>query len=72
MDSPLLYTAQRISGGMTLLYRQIGIGCQWVLDRILQDNLGLTEAQASWPYTLPQPGGKSQTLILDGRIPSPM
>lgn len=69
LDSPLLYTAQRISGGMTLLYRQIGIGCQWVLDRILQDDLGLTEAQASWSYTLPQPGGKSQTLTLDGRIP---
>lgn len=54
---------------MTSLYRQIGIGCQWVLDRILQDNLGLTKAQAVWSYTVSQSGGKSRTLTLDGRIP---
>jgi hypothetical protein len=27
-DSPLLYAAHKASGGMTSVYRQVGIGCQ--------------------------------------------
>ena len=69
LDSPLMYAAHRAAGGMTSVYRQIGIGCQWLFNRILQDELGLTAAQANWAYTVPTSDGRGRTLTLDGRIP---
>lgn len=69
LDSPLIYSAHRASGGLTSMYRQIGIGCQWALNAILRDALGLSVADANWSYTVPKVGGKPQTLSLDARIP---
>jgi hypothetical protein len=68
LDSPLVYAAHRAAGGMTSIYRQVGIGCQWVFNRILRDTLGLSEAQARWSYTIPG-AEKDRTLSLDARIP---
>lgn len=70
LDHPLMYAAHRAAGGITSMYRQIGLGCQRVFQRILRDNLNLTADQASWAYTLPQAGpGRARTLTLDARIP---
>lgn len=69
LDSPLVYAAHRAAGGMTSVYRQIGIGCQWVFNRILRDALGLNEAEAHWSYSIPGAGIKDRTLSLDARIP---
>lgn len=69
LDSPLVYSAHRAAGGMTSIYRQIGIGCQWVFNQVLRDTLGLSEAEARWSYTLPGAGVKERTLSLDARIP---
>ncbi len=69
LDSPLIYTAHRVAGGMTSIYRQIGIGCQWVFNRILRDALGLREEDANWSYSLPIEGFKDRKLSLDARIP---
>lgn len=69
LDSPLVYAAHKAAGGMTSIYRQIGIGCQVLFHRILQDTLGLSPADAAWSYKLPTTKGKSRTLSLDGRIP---
>jgi len=52
-DDDLLYAAHKAAGGMTSLYRQLGIGCERLFRRILQDELGLSEAQVSWSYTTP-------------------
>lgn len=52
-DDDLLYAAHKAAGGMTSLYRQLGIGCERLFRRILQDELGLNEAQVSWSYTTP-------------------
>lgn len=68
LDSPLLYAAHRAAGGMTSLYRQIGIGCQRLIQRILMDTLGLTAEQSTWSYQVTRSSGKRQTLSLDGRI----
>lgn len=70
LDSPLLYAAHKAAGGMTSVYRQIGIGCQRLIQRILMDTLGLTAEQSSWSYQVQRTGGKKQTLSLDGRIPT--
>ncbi|HLY31295.1 MAG TPA: hypothetical protein VKQ36_09715 [Ktedonobacterales bacterium] len=29
LDSPLIYSAHRVSGGLTSMYRQIGFSCLW-------------------------------------------
>ena len=68
LDSPLVYAAHKTSGGMTSIYRQLGIGCERLFRAMLQDMLDLSEDQAKWKYTLPVSGGRTRTLELDGRI----
>jgi hypothetical protein len=68
LDSPLMYAAHKAAGGMTSIYRQLGIGCQWVFSAILEDNLGLSATEANWTYQVPVPGNKPRALSLDGRI----
>ncbi|GMU38548.1 MAG: hypothetical protein KJ057_15000 [Phycisphaerae bacterium] len=69
LDSPLVYAAHKAAGGMTSVYRQIGLGCQLLFQNILQDSLGLSPADATWSYKLKAKGTKGRTLSLDGRIP---
>jgi len=63
-----MYAAHKAAGGMTSIYRQIGIGSQWIFNQVLQDQLGLSSNQAMWSYTVKGTGGKKRTLSLDGRI----
>lgn len=68
LDSPLLYTAHRVAGGMTSLYRQIGLGCESLFRTILCDEYLFQESDAKWSYKIVQSNGKIGTLSLDGRI----
>jgi hypothetical protein len=68
LDSPMMYAAHKAAGGMTSIYRQIGIGGQWVFNKVLQHTMGLTEAQANWTYEVPTTAGTTRKLSLDGRI----
>lgn len=68
LDSPLMYAAHKAAGGMTSVYRQIGIGSQWIFYQLLQDKLGLSPSQASWGYIIESASGKQRQLSLDGRI----
>jgi hypothetical protein len=68
VDSPLMYAAHKAAGGMTSVYRQIGIGCQWVFYQVLQDHLQLTPEQATWSYTIESSQGRQRRLSLDARI----
>jgi hypothetical protein len=68
LDSPLLYSAHKAAGCMTSIYRQIGIGCQQLFQRILMDYVGLTKDEASWSYKVKRSDGSFRTLYLDGRI----
>lgn len=67
-DSPLMYAAHKAAGGMTSLYRQLGIGCERLFRQIIIDQLELTEEQANWKYEEVEKSGKIRTLYLDGRI----
>jgi len=69
LDNPLMYAAHKAAGGMTSIYRQIGIGCENLFRRILQDHLGLTDEDVRWTYTLRRADGKERKLHLDARIP---
>jgi hypothetical protein len=70
-DSPLVFAAHKAAGGMTSLYRQLGIGCERLVRAVLRDHLDLSEDQVRWSYRVAAPGrggdGKRE-LSLDGRI----
>lgn len=68
VDSPLMYAAHKAAGGMTSIYRQIGIGSQWVFYQMLQDHFALSREQAIWSYKIDGARGKQRTLTLDGRV----
>lgn len=67
-DSPLMFAAHKAAGGMTSLYRQLGIGMERLFRRILMDSFGLTEEEANWQYEYTKPNGKIATRYLDGRL----
>lgn len=69
LDNPLMYAAHKAAGGMTSIYRQIGIGCETLFRKILQDALCIADEDVKWSYTLPKSEGKIRTLSLDARIP---
>ena len=68
LDSPLVYAAHKAAGGMTSVYRQIGLSCQLVFQNVLQDTLGFSVEDATWSYTVKAKGAKQRKLALDGRI----
>lgn len=68
LDDPKLYTAHRSAGGMTSIYRQIGIACERVFREILQDTLSLSADEVVWSYETRRSGGKRRRLSLDGRV----
>jgi hypothetical protein len=69
LDNPLMYAAHKAAGGMTSIYRQLGIGCENLFRRILQDSLMLSADDVRWSYTIRKARGKTRSLYLDGRIP---
>ena len=66
MDDPMVYAAHKTSGGLTSVYRQIGIGGERLVRRIIRDHLGVSEEQSKWSYQ--PPNGRGRRLSLDARI----
>jgi len=69
LGNPLMYAAHKAAGGMTSVYRQIGIGCEDLLRTILQDQLGLSKEESTWSYSIVGANKKERRLSLDARIP---
>ncbi len=64
-----MYAAHRAAGGMTSVYRQIGIGCERLFRAVLFDTTGYTDPEfATWSYTTQTRSGKAKKLSLDGRL----
>lgn len=69
LDTDLMYAAHRASGGMTSVYRQIGIGCERLFRAVLADTTGYTSPEfATWSYSVQTSSGKLRKLSLDGRL----
>ncbi len=68
LNHPLVYAAHSAAGGITSLYRQIGLGCEELFRQIVQDCLALTDAQVRWAYAVEAADGSSRRLSLDARI----
>lgn len=67
-DSPLMFAAHKAAGGMTSLYRQLGIGVERLFRHVLMDSFGLSEDEANWSYDYTKPNRKIATRYLDGRL----
>ncbi len=68
LDNPLMYSAHKAAGGITSIYRQIGIGCERLVRAIFMDYLGLGSDDVIWSYKVTGANGKERTLSLDERI----
>ena len=68
LNDPLIYAAHKAAGGITSLYRQIGIGCETVFREVIREQLGLSLEQARWSYKVESAKDKERTLYLDARI----
>ena len=68
LDSDLMYAAHKAAGGMTSIYRQLGIGCERLLRRVVQDCLALNEEQTAWSYQYDKGDGVQATHTLDLHI----
>ena len=69
LDTDLMYAAHRLAGGMTSVYRQIGIGCERLFRAVLMDTTGYKNVEfATWSYTAKTRSGKMKKLSLDGRL----
>jgi hypothetical protein len=68
LDHPLMYAAHKAAGGITSVYRQIGIGCEELFRQLLQDHYHLTGDQVIWSYAVPRLDGTTHKLSLDGRL----
>ncbi|MCL2433128.1 MAG: hypothetical protein FWD16_01220 [Clostridia bacterium] len=68
LDSELMYVAHKMAGGMTSIYRQLGIGCERLLRRIIQDEYQLDDKQVACSYTYDKGNGTLATHTLDACI----
>ncbi len=68
LDDPLVYATHKAAGGLTSVYRQIGVGAERLLRSIIQNALGLNEEETAWSYRYRKPNGKTGVHNLDAKI----
>ena len=68
LDSDLMYAAHKAAGGMTSIYRQLGIGCERLLRQVIKDSFSLEDEEVGWSYTYEKENGGQGVHTLDARI----
>jgi len=68
LDNARIYSAHKAAGGITSVYRQIGLASEELIRRILQDELALSDEEVTWSYKIASSSGGQRILKLDGRI----
>lgn len=59
LDNPLMYSAHKAAGGITSIYRQIGIGCERLVRAIFRIILAITRMMLHGPIMCPVPMDES-------------
>ena len=65
LDNPSVYAAHKAAGGLTSVYRQIGIGSERLFRAILNRSLELSDPQLEWRYEYSKPDGTTGIHTLD-------
>ncbi|MDR0506584.1 MAG: hypothetical protein LBH32_07190 [Dysgonamonadaceae bacterium] len=61
LDSNLMYAAHKAAGGMTSIYRQIGVGCEHLFREIIIDTTQYSDREfAQWSYETKNTGRKNK------------
>src|SRR5690606_10504922 len=68
LDSAPVYAAHKAAGGLTSVYRQLGIGCERLVREILAAKLALSETELSWEYEYTRSGTTPGVHTLDARL----
>lgn len=68
LNSGSMYAAHKAAGGITSIYRQLGIGCERLVRQVIGDTLNLQTSQLKWSYEVEKEDGSRGTLTLDARI----
>lgn len=68
LQSPDVYAAHKAAGGLTSVYRQLGIGVERLFRLIVSQSLGLDDEQLRWSYEYLKPDGKNGVHTLDARV----
>jgi hypothetical protein len=68
LASPSIYLAHKAAGGITSIYRQIGIGSERLVQAVLSKELGLDSDKLEWSYQYPKPNGKDGVHTLDAML----
>jgi hypothetical protein len=68
LDDPLLYAAHKAAGGLTSVYRQVGVGSERLLRAIVMHALNLSSEQIDWRYNFAKEDKKEGVHILDAKI----
>ena len=68
LNDPLIYAAHKAAGGLTSVYRQLGVGCELLFRTILSRKLSLSGEQLDWSYEYRKPNRTSGVHKLDAKI----
>lgn len=69
LDSELMYTAHKASGGMTSIYRQVGKGCEELFRQIVIDSCHYENPEyAKWSFKVRTSSNKESERSLDARL----
>lgn len=76
LDSDLMYAAHKAAGGMTSVYRQLGVSCERLFRQIILDTVGYRDTDfVTWSYQANKtimknnkPTIATKTLTLDARL----
>jgi hypothetical protein len=68
LNSEEVYAAHKAAGGLTSVYRQLGIGAERLFRAVLAEEYKLTEEQLSWSYEYSVSSAKTGVHTLDAKI----
>lgn len=68
LNSEEVYAAHKAAGGLTSVYRQLGIGAERLFRAVLAEEYKLTDEQLSWAYEYSVSTAKTGIHTLDAKI----
>jgi hypothetical protein len=70
LNDPAVYAAHKAAGGLTSVYRQIGVGSERLIRLVMGSTLGLSEPEMLWSYQYVSGPQKTSTHTLDVQVRS--